>query len=269
MAAFKIEKDVESPVENMLSRIANSDAVVKSQQRGEPDLTVDEKVTILRGILEKNPGSFLMRFGRCLVEDDLRTFDHLKGDYEIDFRVKEVKNILDANKNKTGVRNRRYECLQRLMKDSDYFSEEKMRKRAPLLYEEYIGQYLTEEEKFERDRAEMGNDPCLSELLMSRQEKEMDEWFLEYQRDQEACMEEEDESDSDGSTEKGDWFVCHADTLRFWYHSVNMTTIRDLPNDLLNVHVPATILSIHLHLRGWESRHSNYKFHMGKLNLEV
>lgn len=187
----------------MLSRIANSDAVVKSQQRGEPDLSVDEKVTILHGILEKSPSSFLMRFGRYLVEDDLRHFDHLKGDYEIDFRMREVKNILDTKRNKTGVRNRRYECLQRLMKDSDYFSEEKMRKRSPLLYEEYIGQYLSEEEKFERDRAEMGHDPCLSDILMSRQEKQMDDWLLEYQRDQETSMEEEeDESDSDSLLEK-------------------------------------------------------------------
>lgn len=191
-------------VENMFFRVANSDAVVKSQQRGEPDLTRDEKVTLLREIMDRNPSSFLMRFGTYLVEDDLEHFDHLKGDYEIDFRLKEVKNIVDAKKKKTGVRNRRFECLQRLMKDSDYFSEEQMRRRSPLLYEEYIGQYLSEEEKFERDKAEMGHDPSLSELLMSRQEKEMDEWYLEYQRDQQNCMEEECESDSDSLTEKGD-----------------------------------------------------------------
>ena len=207
MAASTTEKEVHGLVKNMLYRIANSDAVVKSQQRGEPDLTVDEKVTILLGILDRSPGSFLMRFGKYLVEDDLRNFDHLEGDYEIDFRLKEVKKILDTKKKNTGVRNRRFECLQRLMKDSDYFSEEQMRKRSPLLYEEYIGQYLSEEEKFERDKAEMGNDPTLSELLMSRQEKQMDDWYLEYQRDQQTSIEEENESDSDSSLEKGDCSV--------------------------------------------------------------
>lgn len=193
----------------MLCRIAGSDAVVKSQQRGEPDLTVDAKVAILQEILDRGPASFLMRFGRYLVEDDLGNFAHLKGDYETEFRLKEVKNILDSKKKKTGIRNRRYECLQRLMKDSDYFSEENMRKRSPLLYEQYIGQYLTEEEKLERDRAAMGqHDPCLSELLMNRQEKEMNDWYLEYQRDQEACVEEEDDSDlesNDSSNDKGDY----------------------------------------------------------------
>lgn len=205
-------------VRNMLSRIARSDAVVKSQQRSEPDLTVDEKVCILEEVLERSPSSFLMRFGRYLAEEDLRNFEHLKGDYEIDFRLTEVKNIIDSKKTKTGIRNRRYECLQRLMKDSDYFSEANMRKRSPLLYEEYIGQYLTEEEKLDRDRTEMGGDPCLSEIIMNRQEKEMNDWLLEYQRDQEACIEEEEEEEdleNDSSTDNGDYnfvkqivFIC-------------------------------------------------------------
>ncbi|XP_068728482.1 coiled-coil domain-containing protein 97-like [Montipora capricornis] len=189
-------------VENMLLRVASSDAVVKSQQRGEPDLTAAEKVSILQKILDKSPGSFLMRFGNYLVEDDLGNFEHLIADYEIAFRVKEVEKALDTKKKKVGVRNRRFECLQRLMKNSDYFSEEQMRKRSPLLYEQYIGQYLSEEEKFERDKAEIGHDPSLSELLMSRQEKQMDEWLLEYQRDQENCTEEESESGSDTPEEE-------------------------------------------------------------------
>ncbi|XP_078352513.1 coiled-coil domain-containing protein 97-like isoform X2 [Oculina patagonica] len=188
-------------VRTMLCRVASSEAVVKSQQRSEPKLTVDKKVDILQEMFEKKPTSFLMRFGRYLAREDLQNFEHVRGDYEIDFRLNEVKNIIDSKKTKTGIRNRRYECLQRLMKDSDYFSEENMRKRSPLLYEEYIGQYLTEEEKLDRDRAEMGADPCLSELIMNRQEKEMNDWLLDYQRDQEACVqEEEDDSDMESDT---------------------------------------------------------------------
>ena len=189
--------------QNLLLRIAKTDAVVKSQQRGEPDLTVDEKVPLLREILERSPSSFLMRFGKYFKEEDLDSFGHLRGDYEIDFRLKEVKGILDNRKRKTGVRNRRYECLQRLMKDSDYFSEDNMRQRSPLLYEQYIGQYLTEEEKYERDKSEIGPDPSLSTLIMARQEKEMNDWMVEYQREQEACMEEEDDSESESGSSGG------------------------------------------------------------------
>lgn len=192
------ETEGKNGVENMISRVASSSATVKSQQRGEPDLTISEKVSILRNIFDISPGSFLMRFGNYLVEDDLKNFDHLKEDYEIAFQLKELSETFDTKKKKIGVRNRRFQCLQRLMKDSDYFSEEKMRKRSPLLYEQYIGQYLSEEEKFERDKAEIGHELSLSELLMGRQEKQMDEWLLEYERDQEDGMEEESDSDSDG-----------------------------------------------------------------------
>lgn len=214
MAACAQEENItdthERNVKHMLSRIASTDAVVKSQQRGEPELAVDEKIAILHELYDKKPASFLMRFGRYLSEKDLGNFEHLRGEYEIDFRLKEVKNILDGKKKKTGIRNRRYECLQRLMKDTDFFSEEQMRKRSPLLYEQYIGQYLTAEEKLDRDRAEIGDDLCLSQMIMNRQEKEMNDWYLNYQRDQEACLEEEEEEsdmESDSSIDKGDYLI--------------------------------------------------------------
>ena len=48
----------------MLNRVAKSDAHFKHQQRGEPDLTFDEKLQIATQVLEKNPATFLSRFGR-------------------------------------------------------------------------------------------------------------------------------------------------------------------------------------------------------------
>lgn len=37
-------------------------------------------------------------------------------------------------------------CAMPPLLDGQYFSEEQMRMREPLLYEQYIGQYLTDEE---------------------------------------------------------------------------------------------------------------------------
>ena len=39
------------------------------------------------------------------------------------------------------VRNRRYKKLQELIEDSDYFSEENIKMRDPLLYHMYIGRF--------------------------------------------------------------------------------------------------------------------------------
>lgn len=38
------------------------------------------------------------------------------------------------------------DCALLSLQEGKYFSEEQMRSREPLLYEQYIGQYLTDEE---------------------------------------------------------------------------------------------------------------------------
>lgn len=47
-------------------------------------------------------------------------------------------------------KNRRYQAMLELLK-GDYFSDNEMRNREPLLWEQLVGQYLSEEEKFYYD----------------------------------------------------------------------------------------------------------------------
>lgn len=93
----------------------------------------------------------------------------------------------------------------------EYFSDEQMRFRAPLLYEQYIGQYLTQEELSARTPAHQppkpgspGTPACpLSDLLLqSYQERELQQRLLRQQEEEEACLEEEEEEeDSDNEGE--------------------------------------------------------------------
>ena len=46
-----------------------------------------------------------------------------------------------AGPSPTTVRNRRFEAMQRLLREGEYFSMEAMQARQPALYSEYIGQY--------------------------------------------------------------------------------------------------------------------------------
>lgn len=197
----------DATVESIAVAVAKSGCMVKSQQRDEPELTESEKMTILREMISQRPATFLSRFGKYLAKEDLPFFDHLRDDYEVNFRLKELKTFFDSRKSKVNVRNRRYECLQRLMSNSDYFSEESMRKRCPLLYEQYIGQYLTEEEKLQRDKNEMGEEPSLSDFLLYRQEKDMTEWMYEYQKEKEeqGIEEDDDSSESESDTQGGNF----------------------------------------------------------------
>lgn len=93
----------------------------------------------------------------------------------------------------------------------EYFSDEQMRIRAPLLYEQYIGQYLTEEELSARTPAPRAPKPGapstpsypLSDLLFqSYQERELQQQLLRQQEEEEACFEEEEDSDEEGKSQE-------------------------------------------------------------------
>ena len=131
---------------NLLTRVANSDGLFKQQQRDDPDLTFEEKYEIASDILKNKPSMFLTRYGKFLQEEDLQYFIPYGSDYVIDFQVKEVKQMLDNAKNETKIRNRRYEAMKKLMEEGEYFGDEEMKGRDPLLYEEMLGKYLSEDE---------------------------------------------------------------------------------------------------------------------------
>lgn len=101
-------------------------------------------------------------------------------------------------------------CL--LSSGGEYFSDEQMRFRAPLLYEQYIGQYLTQEELSARAPAHQlpkphspGSPACpLSDLLLqSYQERELQQRLLQQQEEEEACLEEEEEEEDSDEGGKG------------------------------------------------------------------
>ncbi|XP_037013555.2 coiled-coil domain-containing protein 97 isoform X2 [Artibeus jamaicensis] len=196
-------------VSAMLRAVAASRLPVCSQQQGEPDLTEQEKVAILGQLYHEKPLVFLERFRTGLREEHLPCFDHLRGDHRADFYCAEVARQGTARPRtlRTRLRNRRYAALRELIQGGEYFSDEQMRFRAPLLYEQYIGQYLTQEELSARTPAHQppkpgshGTPACpLSDLLLqSYQERELQQRLLQQQEEEEACLEEEEEvEDSD------------------------------------------------------------------------
>lgn len=87
-----------------------------------------------------------------------------------------------------------------------------MRFRAPLLYEQYIGQYLTQEELSARTPAHRpptpgppGTPTCpLSDLLLqSYQERELQQRLLQQQEEEEACLEEDEEEEDEDEEGEG------------------------------------------------------------------
>uniref|UniRef100_A0A182NUC7 DUF2052 domain-containing protein n=1 Tax=Anopheles dirus TaxID=7168 RepID=A0A182NUC7_9DIPT len=137
---------------------SNPRVFFKNQQINDPELTAGEKETILRDVLNKSHCTFLSRFGCFMHDGHLRYFEQAEQTlayspderYEVDHHLERIRRLRNGGR-AVEVRNRRYAALQRMCTDGTYFSETEMMQRDPLLYEQLVGQFMTEREKRERD----------------------------------------------------------------------------------------------------------------------
>ncbi|OQV12396.1 hypothetical protein BV898_13349 [Hypsibius exemplaris] len=200
--------DLRNRIIDRVSSKSSDEIRFKSQARGEPDLMPSEKRKIVTDVLDKSPAQFLFRFGLTLLPSDLPYFEQFRGDFEVCYHIRNLEELLNADKLRTLTKNRRFAAVPRLEK-SGYFDDLEMQKRDPLLYEELVEKYMTNEEKRAlqnarelRERAETraaGAVHPFADLLMeSLIEKPAVDALRDRQRERdEEQTEEVDEEDSD------------------------------------------------------------------------
>ena len=143
----KIDSELDFMKNNILDSVARSDGFFKSQQVGESDLTFSEKRDIASNLLVKSLPLFLQRYWKFIKIEDVPYFEEYKSNYEVNFYVNEIIKLHSARTNKVQIKNRRYEALKRMVDEGSYFSDAEMKKRNPFLYDQMIGQHLTEKER--------------------------------------------------------------------------------------------------------------------------
>jgi hypothetical protein len=116
----------------MFDRICSNNIPIASQQRNEPDLTREQKHAILHDLYTTNPAKFIYRFGSLLTDHELKQHFDSNADY--------IRQISASNRHKIRA-NRRYTYMQQLLANGTYFSDESMKERSPLLYEQMIEKY--------------------------------------------------------------------------------------------------------------------------------
>lgn len=208
-----------SCVNAMMEAIAVSGVLVKSQQIGEAELTVQERREELLHQYRSRPLVFLERYHACLKPQHLSAFAHVSSDPRAQHYSKVIQRRAAGRTDRTRVRNQRYAALRALQKDGQYFSEEQMRMREPLLYEQYIGQYLTDEEVLQRSQEAMldsaqggagepgqGTGGLANLLLNSYQERLIQNRLQEEQEKEDGALEEEEEDDDyDDRDQQKEW----------------------------------------------------------------
>ncbi|NP_001088137.1 coiled-coil domain containing 97 L homeolog [Xenopus laevis] len=203
-----IKQDPSQPkgiILDMFMSISNSDVQIRSQQKGEPEFSQDQKLAMLIELYESKPLIFLERFRKVLSEEHLECFNHLSGNYTADYYCKEICKASHKRVDHTLIRNKRYAALQKLITAGEYFSDEQMRERDPLMYEHYVGQYQSEEEIMSRNSKDMSEATSLSTVLLNSCQEQALQLRLEAQRElEESCMEEEEDEDEEESEIESD-----------------------------------------------------------------
>ncbi|KAI8636456.1 coiled-coil domain-containing protein-domain-containing protein [Parasitella parasitica] len=182
----------------------------KTLRHSEVELPPEEQLIQIQATLRKDPGLFLSKWGRYLSQNSLRLFQVIQSDYEVDFYLnsllynqEEHQKVQRQSHKKSAMQlvahNRRFEFLQRKLRGSDYYSDESIQLREPVLYDHYIGQYIPAREKAKP----FDNDMTLVNRIFSNMDRKFVDDFLYDQkiRDEEQ-FEEEDDDDEEIETEK-------------------------------------------------------------------
>ncbi|XP_026106185.1 coiled-coil domain-containing protein 97 isoform X2 [Carassius auratus] len=195
-----------SCLSSMIAAIAASGSPVKSQQLGEPDLTLEEKKELLMDQYRSKPLVFLERYQAHLKPEHMEAFSQLSSDCRAQYYCKEIQRRASSTADHKRVRNHRYAALCALQKEGQYFSEEQMRVRDPLLYEQYIGQYLSEDEILQRSEEAMRSGPGgLSDLLINSYQEKLIQSRLEEEQEREQCAAEESEEEESDEPGQAEW----------------------------------------------------------------
>ncbi|XP_035433432.2 coiled-coil domain-containing protein 97 [Spodoptera frugiperda] len=149
----------------------------KNAHVNESEVRTSEKIKMACEIYKRSPTDFLLQFGKYLAPHHVGYFENLQSCADDSYRecIKHLKTYHSEKSKYKRVRNRRYIALQKLQNETDYFSEKQMMYRNPLLYEQLVGQYLTDEEIRERDGVDNENLTFLSMILETVDRNEMRE----------------------------------------------------------------------------------------------
>ncbi|KTG41759.1 hypothetical protein cypCar_00003549 [Cyprinus carpio] len=200
------KEEPSSCLSSMIAAIAASGSPVKSQQLGEPDLTLEEKKEVLMDQYKSKPLVFLERYQAHLKPEHIEAFSQLSSDCRAQYYCREIQRRASSTADRKRVRNHRYAALRALQKEGQYFSEEQMRVRDPLLYEQYIGQYLSEEEILQRSEEAMKSGPGgLADLLINSYQEKLIQSRLEEEQEREQCAAEESEEEESDELRQAEW----------------------------------------------------------------
>ncbi|CAG8555431.1 1965_t:CDS:2 [Paraglomus occultum] len=180
----------------------------KTLREHEQEPSDEHKLHAMKEILYTDPGLFLSKWGKYLPNEQLSRFEVLRDDYEVQWHLEQFKkertegtapidtqqSSRPSERKDRKVLNRRYVYLITRLDNTAYFSDEEMEMRDPLLYEEYVGKYIPDEERY-RPFTDDTN-------LVDRMYYDIDQHHIRERRELEQRIMEEQTAESETSDEE-------------------------------------------------------------------
>ncbi|XP_047019151.1 coiled-coil domain-containing protein 97 [Helicoverpa zea] len=210
---FEEAEDVD-PINDIIDYLVRCAKIsFKNAHVDELEVRTSEKIKMACDIYKKSPTDFLLQFGKYLAPHHIGYFENMQSTADVSFRecIKQLKTYHSDKSRYKRVRNRRYNALQKLQNETDYFCEKQMMYRNPLLYEQLVGQYLSDEEIKERDNVDNENLTFLSMILETVDRNEMREMKNEQMLEEDlesmklTNIDEESKSNNSNNIKKKQW----------------------------------------------------------------
>ncbi|CAB3397046.1 unnamed protein product [Caenorhabditis bovis] len=154
-------------MESLIVKLASlPDIFVQHQKIGEKDFTEKEKYDILQKLAQQNPSVFLTRYAEHMSADDCLVFENTEDPF-ISSMLQQIRAKKEPTKREK--KNRRFNKMQKLLKEGSFFSDLKMREREPYLYDAMVGRFLNEAERIQlRPTVNRDGGECSWSDMMSR-----------------------------------------------------------------------------------------------------
>lgn len=197
----RLDEDVMDKISERLSNLADLHLPYAMRTREEPVSPLEVK-DLLAALLSRDPAIFLERYGSKLKTEELQEFEVLKDDYAVNWHLRHLKSILnptieEKRLHAVTAKNRRLAYMERLIHDGQYFSEDAMRERAPLLHHEYVGRFQDPNSRgFSRPGERW------SETLMRQSEEARIVQQIKEEQERLGIEEEETDEEEEGGNEE-------------------------------------------------------------------
>ncbi|KAL8263716.1 hypothetical protein R6Q59_021846 [Mikania micrantha] len=133
-------------IESITERLSHMENLYFPRAQQPSALLPSQRKSILRDLYSRDVPVFLERYGSLLTLEELKEFDILSGDYEINWHLNHLRSLInptseDLKSRFAKVKNRRRAFMDKLMFDGKFFSEDSMRDREPYLHHEFVGKF--------------------------------------------------------------------------------------------------------------------------------